>query len=64
MDKENTIRYLYATLENQEPQISWLKLPRFEFIKDDARYQEVYEKAYLKAYDEQLMNKKGITANY
>ena len=63
-DKENTIKYLYATLKNKEPQISWMKLPRFEFIRDDVRYLELYEKAGLKDYDEQLRNKKGITANY
>jgi hypothetical protein len=63
-DRENAIRYLYEVYENQEPEIAWMKLPRFEFLREDPRYIELYEKAGLKAYDEQLRNKKGITANY
>jgi TolB-like protein/Tfp pilus assembly protein PilF len=63
-DRENAIRYLYEVYENQEPEIAWMKLPRFEFLREDPRYIELYEKAGLKAYDEQLRSKKGITANY
>jgi len=63
-DRENAIKYLYAVYENRDPEISWMKLPRFEFIRDDSRYRELYEKAGLKAYDVQLRNKKSIAVNH
>ncbi len=63
-DRENAIKYLYEAYENGDPEISWMKLPRFEFLRDDPRYQELYEKAGMKAYDEQLRNKRSIATNH
>jgi len=51
-DKENAIKYLYETYDNREPHISFLRGSRFDFLRDDPRYLELYEKAGFKAYDE------------
>jgi tetratricopeptide (TPR) repeat protein len=59
-DGENAIKYLYAVYENGDPEIAWMKLPRFEFLRNDPRYQEIYEKAGLQAYDEQLRNRRAL----
>lgn len=53
-DKENALKYLNETFDNREPQISFLRDSRFDFMKDDPRYLELYEKAGFKAYDEYL----------
>jgi tetratricopeptide (TPR) repeat protein len=53
-DKENTIKYLYETFDNREPTISFLRGSRFDFLKEDPRYIELYEKAGFKAYDEHM----------
>lgn len=50
-DKENTIKYLYITYDRREPIISLLRDLRFDFIMDDPRYIELYEKTGFKAYD-------------
>ena len=64
--KKRSYRFSTETFtnENGDPEISWMKLPRFEFLRDDPRYQELYEKAGLKAYDEQLRNKRSIAVNH
>ena len=51
-DKENAIKYLYETYDNREPTISFLRGSRFDFLRDDPRYLELYEKVGFKAYDE------------
>ena len=51
-DKENTIKYFYETYKNRYSQIAFLRQSRFDLIKDDPRYLELYEKAGFKAYDE------------
>ena len=61
-DKENALNYLYKVYENREPQIGWMKLPRFYIIRDDPRYLELYEKAGLKAYDDQLMQRRVLAS--
>ncbi|UCD62157.1 MAG: hypothetical protein JSV59_06230 [Flavobacteriaceae bacterium] len=53
-DKENTLKYLNETYDKREPQISFLRDSRFDFMKDDPRYLELYEKAGFKAYDEHI----------
>lgn len=63
-DRENAIKYLYEVYDDKDPEISWMKLPRFEFIREDPRYQKLYKKAGLKAYDEQLRKKKSIAVNH
>ena len=55
-DRENALKYLNETYDNREPQISFLRDSRFDFMKEDPRYLELYEKAGFKAYDE-YMNK-------
>ena len=59
-DGENAIKYLYAVYENGEPEIAWMKLARFKFLQNDPRYQEIYEKAGLKAYDENLRDRRAL----
>ena len=54
-DRDNTMKYLYETYNYKEPQIGWMRLPRFDFLRDDPEYQELYEKAGFKAYDEYKM---------
>ena len=51
-DKENTINYLYKAYDRREPIISFLRDSRYDFIMDDPRYIELYEKTGFKAYDE------------
>ena len=51
-DKENTIKYLYISYDRREPIISFLRDSRYDFIMDDPRYIELYEKTGFKAYDE------------
>ena len=53
-DKENTFKYLNQAYDKGEPQISFLRDSRFDFMKDDPRYMELYEKTGFKAYDEHL----------
>lgn len=50
-DKDNTFKYLNLMIENREPQISFICQPRYDFLRDDPRYLELYEKAGFKAYD-------------
>lgn len=59
-DDKNAIKYLYAVYENREPEIAWMKLPRFDFLRNDPEYLDLYEKAGLQAYDEQLRKRKAL----
>ena len=59
-DGKNAIKYLYEVYDNREPEIAWMKLPRFDFLRNDPRYLELYEKAGLKAYDEQLRKRRSL----
>ena len=59
-DGKNAIKYLYAVYDNREPEITWMKLPRFDFLRNDPKYLELYEKAGLQAYDEQLRKRKAL----
>ncbi len=59
-DGKNAIKYLYAVYENREPEIAWMKLPRFDFLRNDPEYLDLYEKAGLQAYDEQLRKRKAL----
>ena len=58
-DIENTIKYLNETFDNQEPWISFLNDTRFNFIKDDPRYRQLYEKAGFNSYDAYLKKQKA-----
>jgi len=51
-DKENTLKYLYESYDKREPDFSLLRLSRFDLIKDDPRYLNLYEMAGFKAYDD------------
>ena len=59
-DKENTIKYLYESYANQETWISFLTDGRFDFIKDDPRYWELYEKAGFNIYDAYLKKQREL----
>ena len=59
-DGKNAIKYLYEVYDNREPEIAWMKLPRFDFLRNDPRYLELYEKAGLQAYDEQLRKRRSL----
>jgi TolB-like protein len=50
-DKEHTIKYLYQAYDRREPTISFLRDSRYDFIMDDPRYIELYEKTGFRAYD-------------
>lgn len=58
-DKENTIKYLYQAYDRREPTISFLRDSRFDFIMDDPRYVELYEKVGFKVYDEYKKKQKS-----
>ena len=60
-DGENAIKYLYEVYNNRDPQIAWMKLPRFKFLREDPRYIELYKKAGLQAYDDQLRKRSLLT---
>jgi TolB-like protein/Tfp pilus assembly protein PilF len=59
-DKDNTIKYLNETFDNKEAWISFLTDDRFDFIKDDPRYWQLYEKAGFNIYDDYLKKKKEM----
>jgi len=59
-DKEKTIQYLNETYDNKEPWISFLTDRRFDFIKNDPRYWELYEKAGFNLYDAYLKKQRNI----
>ncbi len=59
-DRENAFKYLEIALDNRSPEMPWLKVERyFEFLKDDPRYWDLYERVGFKEYDEYL-EKEGI----
>lgn len=51
-DKDNTFKYLDIMINKRLPQISMVSQPYFDFLRDDPRYLELYEKAGFKEYDE------------
>jgi len=51
-DKDNVIKYLNRSLDKRLPQISFLSQPEFDFIRNDPRCLEFYERAGFKAYYE------------
>ena len=51
-DKDNLFKYLDLLYEKRLPQISHLSQHQFDFIRDDPRYLDLYEKAGFKAYYE------------
>ncbi len=59
-DKENTIKYLYETYDNQETWISWLNDGRFDFIRHDPRFEDLYKKAGFNIYDAYLKKQREI----
>jgi adenylate cyclase len=59
-DKENTIKYMNESYDNKEAWISWLNDGRFDFIKDDPRYWELYEKAGFNIYDAYLKKQREL----
>ena len=58
-DKDNTFKYLEYMIKNRLPQISMVSQPYFDFLRDDPRYLELYEKAGFKEYDEYKL-KQGV----
>ncbi|MDN3642875.1 hypothetical protein QWY87_09205 [Lutimonas halocynthiae] len=59
-DKEKTIQYLYEAYDNKETWISFLTDGRFDFIKDDPRYWQLYEKAGFNSYDAYLKKQRSM----
>jgi len=51
-DNDNTFKYLNIMVNDRLPQISMLSQSNFDFLRDDPRYLELYEKAGFKEYDE------------
>lgn len=51
-DRENTLKYLNEVFQNRDTHIAFLRGRRFDFVSQDNRYQNLYEKAGFKAYDE------------
>lgn len=58
-NKEKTLQYLYATYNNKDANIGWMRSTWYEFLKDEPKYQALYEMAGFKAYDE-IRNKTAI----
>jgi len=58
-DKDNTLKYLDIMVNNRLPQISMVSQPYYDFLRDDPRYLELYEKAGFKEYDEYKL-KQGV----
>ena len=50
-DRNNTFKYLDIAYKNRDPRISALRGYQFDFIKNDPRYNDLYEKVGFKAYD-------------
>ncbi len=50
-NRDETIRYLEEVYRKKDPQISWMRMPRFDFLRDDPKFQQLYEKAGFTAYD-------------
>jgi len=59
-DKEKTIQYLNEAYDNKETWISFLTDSRFDFIKDDPRYWQLYEKAGFNSYDAYLKKQRSM----
>ena len=55
-DRENTLKYLNEVFQNRDTHIAFLRGRRFDFVSQDTRYQNLYEKAGFKAYDELYKN--------
>jgi len=51
-DKDNTIKYIEIGYKNRDPMISMIRDCRFDFIRQDPRYIDLYEKVGFKAYDD------------
>lgn len=56
-DKDNTFKYLNLMIDTKQPQISFISQVRYDFLRDDPRYLELYEKAGFKAYYEYISKK-------
>jgi TolB-like protein len=54
-DREGTLNYLTQVYEDRDPEITWMKMSRFDFLRNDPVYINLYEKAGLKAYDDHRM---------
>ena len=53
--KEETMKYLLSAYKNRSPEMPWLKVETyFQFLREDQRYWELYEKIGFKKYDEYL----------
>jgi tetratricopeptide (TPR) repeat protein len=52
-DRENTLKYLQLAIRNHSYNVASIKVcQEYDFVRDDPRFIEIYEKAGLKAYDE------------
>jgi hypothetical protein len=49
-DNDNTFKYLNKALERKTPQISLLNTPLFDFLRQDPRYNDIFERAGFKEY--------------
>ena len=50
-DKDNTFKYIEIGYKQRDPMISFIRDVRFDFIRQDPRYIDLYEKIGFKAYD-------------
>ena len=58
-DKENAFMYLDIGYKNHNPRISSLRDKRYDLIRNDPRFVDLYEKAGLKDYDD-YKRKQGV----
>ncbi|MFC2124339.1 adenylate/guanylate cyclase domain-containing protein [Bacteroidota bacterium] len=62
--KEETFTWLEIAYQNKSPEMPWLKVePYFQFLKDDPRYWDLYEKVGFKAYDEYMTSINSVEMN-
>jgi tetratricopeptide (TPR) repeat protein len=62
-DRENTLKYLNESYNNREPMISFIRGARFDFIREDPRFEALYRMAGFKTYDDYQLDKGRLSAS-
>jgi len=62
-EKDSTLKYLNLSFKKRLPQISFMKMPYFDFLRDDPRYLELYKTVGFKAYDDYKLNERSRDIN-
>ena len=62
-DRENTLKYLNESYNNREPLISFIRGARFDFIREDPRFEALYRMAGFKTYDDYQLDKGRFSAS-